>query len=448
MVKNVVVVGLGQGGVVAAIGLAKAGAKVTIYEQNPKDQVGYAWRDDIRHDIWGKVDLPAPDETVYCQKPRWVFVSPNGKHALYIPQLPPLEEVSVQRQRLSAYLADLATKAGCTIEYGRRAVSLVTQGDQVVGVQLADGQNVMCDLVIDASGVHSVLRASVPKKWHIARDVGDSDVLVAHRSLWKPIENERTKYEGAECAMYIQPHGSEGIWWCNLTPDNEVDVLVAQVGHLSEAEVAAALDEMRREHGLLSQTKLREKWVTICFRCPLSRLVADGYCMVGDSACMPVPIAGSGIESSMLAGHMLAKWLVEHDITDCTAAAMWGWQVQCMRGFGRGFVQLDVLRRWALRLPSRRLDRAMSGKLVTDEDLAYCMLPKGVRPAFNWGSWLSKPWRLLAHPALVWGGIGCALRAWRAGRIAESIPKVWDEKRIDKWQKKYDGVISNADALQ
>ena len=92
---------MGQGGMVSAIKLAEAGYDVSIFEKQSRGHVGYEWRDDIRADVFQAVDLPMPDESVYCQKSKWLFVSPNEEYSLPVPPCPPMEEISVYRTKLS-----------------------------------------------------------------------------------------------------------------------------------------------------------------------------------------------------------------------------------------------------------------------------------------------------------------------------------------------------------
>lgn len=65
---KIAVVGMGQGGMVAAVKLAEAGYDVSIFEKEAMGHVGYDWRDDIRADVFRAVEMPMPDRNVYCQK--------------------------------------------------------------------------------------------------------------------------------------------------------------------------------------------------------------------------------------------------------------------------------------------------------------------------------------------------------------------------------------------
>ena len=60
MKKKILVLGAGQGGMVAAIKLAEAGYDVTVLEAAKEAEAGYPWYDDIRHDIFDLVDIPEP----------------------------------------------------------------------------------------------------------------------------------------------------------------------------------------------------------------------------------------------------------------------------------------------------------------------------------------------------------------------------------------------------
>ena len=163
---KIAVIGMGQGGMVAAVRLAKQGHEVTIFEKNKRGEVSYDWRDDIRADVFEAAGLPMPPSDVYCQKSKWLFVSPNEEYSLPVPPCPPMEEISVYRTKLSEYFATLAQEAGCKLVFETEVKSLAVQNDAIVGV-CAEGKEELFDLVIDASGMRSPFRAQVPNKFEI-----------------------------------------------------------------------------------------------------------------------------------------------------------------------------------------------------------------------------------------------------------------------------------------
>ena len=207
MKAKIAVIGMGQGGMVAAIKLAKAGCEVTVYERKARDEVGYPWRDDIRSDIFEKVGLPPLPADAYVQKPNWVFVAPDWRGSLAVPVLKPLEEISVSRRHLCRYFIDLAEQAGARCVFGTTVQSLWIEGAKVVGV-VVDNTPVGYDLVIDASGLSSPFRAQLPAEFGVQATPSATDVLIGHRAFYRVPEGASTFAEGIRCTMSVRPLGS------------------------------------------------------------------------------------------------------------------------------------------------------------------------------------------------------------------------------------------------
>jgi len=129
--SKIAVVGMGQGGMVAAIKLAEQGHDVTVFEKSSRGEVSYDWKDDIRRDVFQVCELPLPSEDIFIQKCRWLFVSPNEKHSLEMPPCPPMGEISVERRALSEYFAELAQNAGCKLVFDTEIDRLVIKDDAV-----------------------------------------------------------------------------------------------------------------------------------------------------------------------------------------------------------------------------------------------------------------------------------------------------------------------------
>ena len=92
--KAVAVIGLGHGGMVAAIKLQQQGFDVTIFEKKTETDVGYPWYDDIRADIFDFCGLPMPPRDCYTNKGKRLFISPDEQNSLKVPSAKPMEEIS------------------------------------------------------------------------------------------------------------------------------------------------------------------------------------------------------------------------------------------------------------------------------------------------------------------------------------------------------------------
>lgn len=440
---KIAVVGMGQGGMVAAICLAKQGHDVTVFEKSAKGEVGYDWRDDIRADVFEAAGLPMPDSDVYCQKSKWLFVSPNEEYSLPVPPCPPMEEISVYRTKLSDFFAKQAESAGCKLVFGTEVKSLAIKNDVIVGV-CADGKEQLFDLVIDASGMRSPFRAQVPNKFEVQPQPGKDDVMYAYRAFFKRVEGMYPRDPDINSTLYLKHLGSVGISWCNLNEDNLVDVLIGRVGELSDKEIDYTIEALRASNPILSNESVSERKVEICLRMSIARAVADGYVAIGDSAFMTMPLMGSGIESSMKAGRMFADFIRENNVTEFTAKNMWGFYHKYMTTLGADFAFVDTLKRWALALDPKTVDWVFGGGLIQKSDLALVTTDtSGEKPKMSAKSIIKKVFLLLGHFGLICKALGCLLRSLKAKRIAKNIPAVYDEKKLAKWTKKYNKLIKN-----
>ncbi|MDE7373426.1 MAG: NAD(P)/FAD-dependent oxidoreductase [Clostridia bacterium] len=434
--SKIAVVGMGQGGMVAAIKLAQLGNEVTVYEQAERGAVSYDWTDDIRSDVFGICDLPMPSEDVYFQKCKWVFVSPNEKHRLPVPPCPPMDEISVYRRRLSEYFATQAESAGCNLIFGKRIERLVVENEVVVGIEV-DGEKRLYNLVIDASGMCSVLRAQLPSKFGVQAQPKDDGIMYGYRAFFKKVEGAETVEKGIDSTVILKQLGHEGIGWCNLLNDGTVDVLIGRVGKLDEDEISKSLADLKNYNPILSDELIHEHRVKICLRASIARAVADGYVAIGDSAFMTMPIMGSGIEAAMKAGKMFADFVKEENPGEFTAAAMWKFYVKYMHELGASFAFIDVVKRWALSLKAKRLDWLFGSGVVTKEDLSLVSTEGGGKLKIR----AKTVFLILMHPIFLCSALKQVVRALRASKCAKKIPKMYDFKKLAKWQKKYDKFV-------
>ena len=432
---------MGQGGMVAAIRLAKQGHDVTVFEKSKMGEVSYDWRDDIRADVFEAAGLPMPERNVYCQKSKWLFVSPNEEYSLPVPPCPPMEEISVYRTKLSEYFAKQAESAGCKLVFETEVKSLAIQNDVVVGI-CAEGKEQFFDLVIDSSGMRSPFRAQVPNKFEIQAQPSKNDVMYGYRAFFKKVEGTTTRDPEINSTLYLKHLGSVGISWCNLNEDNLVDVLIGRVGGLDDKEIEYSVNALRASNPILGTEVVSEKKVEICLRMSIARAVADGYVAIGDSAFMTMPLMGSGIESSMKAGKMFAYYVINNGIEEFTANNTWGFYRKYMTELGADFAFVDVLKRWALSLDPKTIDWVFGGGLIEKSDLALVTTDtSGQKPKMSVKSIFKKIFLLLGHFGLVCKAVGCLLRSLKAKRIAKSIPKKYDIRKINKWTKKYNKII-------
>ncbi|MBQ6445513.1 MAG: NAD(P)/FAD-dependent oxidoreductase [Clostridia bacterium] len=444
MKKKILVLGAGQGGMVAAIKLAEAGYDVTVLEAAKEPEVGYPWYDDIRHDIFDLVGIPEPPREDYCQKSKWIFWSPDNKSNLIVPPLPPMEEIAVSRRGLSKHLIRLAREAGAEVKCGVKVKELLVKKNQVVGAKTSKGKKYEADLVIDASGLRSPFRAQVPKKFHIEAGPKDSEVFAVYRGFFERVPGSPTP--DPESVLTLFHMDRCGISWCNLNERDEVDVLIGTFGGQTKAQQKEALADLRERNAVHSDKKIVDRWVDLGVRGTLSVLVADGDAAVGNSAYMTMPFLGSGIEAAMKAGNMLAKAVIDAGKPKGVFRAkdLWPYQVAYFKELGNIYYAIDLAKRWVLTQTPETVNYLLGCGAVTNEDMKLLSTDSSGESQ-NYKITLPDIVRriklITAVDGLIPGLFGALGTAGHGLVIALRMPKKYKARKVRKWQKKYDGML-------
>ena len=440
---NVIVIGFGQGGAVAAMKLAAMGFTVDLFEKLPKAQVGHPWYDDIRFDIFESCALPLPDRACYTQKGKRRFIAPDEKNSLNVPSAKPMEEISISRRALNAHLASLCEEAGCRLHYEQPVESLLVEDGAVVGVTVGGTQH-RALLVIDASGLFSPFRAQVPQQFGIQAQPGKNDVMVAWRGFFA--HTPGTAPPDPDRNIYIKHLNSVGLSWCNLNDRDEVDVFVGRIGALTPEEKDRAVEALFQNHDYFSDTVLQPgQFASIALRMPLARMVADGYVALGDAAFMTMPMMGSGIEAAMKAATWLTDLIRAENLTRFSAKALWPWQVRYYHELGAKDAFVDLVKRWVLNIDVDLLNWLFGCGAVTNEDMGLVSTDPNNPHKLTAGAILKKAAIVLQRPRILTETARWMMRALHAKQIANAIPAVYDPQKVDAWQRKYDAILKKLD---
>lgn len=436
---KIVVIGANQTGLAAALFCAREGFVATVYDAKQPEDIAYDWTDDVEVKVFEEVGLPEPPEGIYYRKRCWTFLPPDKSCRVKL-ELPEEElDYSVKRRPFNEWMEGLAEEAGVKVEYGARVGSLVIEGNKkVTGVVLESGETVDADLVVDCSGVDSPFRDSLPEEMGIPAGYDPYDTFIVRRSFFERAEG--SEYPEDTNKAYFLHLGHKGISWVIIGHDGtDADVLIGRVAELSDEEHEAALEDLRKDNPIIGEALLKGgETLKIPVRRPISKMFADGYVLMGDSAYMTIPLMGSGIAAGLRAAKYLSIVLANPVGKPFLSRNLYRYQLFYMHKTGAKHAGIDVMKRWILHTQPENIDF-----LFSSGSLDNALLEAG---ATGEGLALTIPQKLVVglrgrRKPILLAQLAAQLRKLKkATALADDMPLVYLRDSFEKWQKQYEDI--------
>lgn len=430
--KKVIIIGANQNGIFAAYRFLKLGFDVVVYEKKNEADVSYNWTDDIDPGVFEKIGIAMPDSSCYFPKKSWAFVNPAETVVLSLAGSQETD-ISIWRRPLNKYLKSLLPE-NFIINYNTEVEKLIIKDNKVCGVVVCDKEE-SADLVIDASGVMSKFRASLPSSFNIQQNPDPEELFIVTRTFYKHNENVEMPKETNKA--YLLHNGEKGISWC-ITTDDEVDILIGRVGNLTSESENNALADLQKDNKILSTNKIKGgDRCTIPVRYPLSKMVADGYVAIGDAAFMTIPMMGSGVAAGLLAVHFLAEVIAKDDST--SVENLWNYQVEFVKNHN-AFYGIDVLKRWLLKAQAKDIDFLFEKGILNQKVMAG---GTGGEMKLGIGDILGIIWRGKSRLGLLINLAKQLPKMDKVGKLANTIPVEYNKEAVDAWVESIDSFYKN-----
>ena len=416
MEYDIIVAGGGVAGLTTAIAAAKyskQNLRILVVDRNSRDEVGKK-----SPNGWICGDAVSKRSLEYATSNSGVVYSePEIEHRVKgVLLFSPDHEISVLfegegyllNRRLFAKKQMLeAEKLGVEFRFNTTITGLLTDNNRVVGVVGRDMHTnakftVQCKLVVDATGAASRLRANLPVKSKVEREIDRDDLEATGRYIYTftPKKEDRTYFDSEYCLIHLdQDLAPGGYCWTFPKGVNKVNIgLGVQKRALDERNrrlglsdtLQSLIDKYVKSNSVLGEPKLSQaandqgntfgNW-----QVPVRRqnecLVANGYALVGDAAWMPRPIDAGGIGPSLYGGTILAKVAVEAvEASDTSEEGLWRYNLEYMRLYGYQMASFEVLRRYLQTLPNDDINYGMKHFLSKD-DIEH--ITRREHPEFN-----------------------------------------------------------------
>ena len=313
---DVIVVGAGTAGCMAAKILASEGYDVCLIDRKDQRQIG----DKVCGDAIGKhhfdnLGLPYPsgDEKegdingvkVYSPDKRTIFrISGSG-----------LTGFMINRHLFGQRLLRYAVDSGAELKDGIHVSKPIIKDGYVIGVsarRLKTGEKIefLGRVTVDASGVSAVIRRKLPSIMGVDVNVEPEDLVVCYREIRKlKMSIEEPEF----CEIYLsQRIAPGGYYWIFPKTEGRVNVGLGVSQTRREANPKIQLYKNVISEPIFESSEIIDSGGGIVpTRRPLDSLVGNGVVFIGDSGCQVNPIHGGGIGPSMMGGKISGEVISE-----------------------------------------------------------------------------------------------------------------------------------------
>ncbi len=447
---DVIVVGAGTAGCMAAKTAAKAGLEVGLIDRKKSDDIGEkVCGDAIGKHHFDTLRLKYPSGNELQSRIAGVKIYSPDMEAVFQIESEMLYGFIVNRLLFGQRLLKLAVDAGATLLDSTQVIKPILEDNAVIGVSARDIKTetriqLQSKVVIDASGFPAVLRKKLPPEIGVDTEVSNEDVEACYREI-RQLKGQVTSPDF--CEIYLDQNTAPGgYYW--IFPEGETKTNVG-------LGVRMTKDFLRPKNQLYNKvlSKPLFKGSTLVTggawyvptRRPLDCMVGNRIVVVGDSACQVSPIHGGGMGPSMMGGMFAGEVIVEAlEKGDVIREGLWQYNVRYMQSYGVKQAGLDIFRLFLLQgVSDEEINYGMKYQLITEEDILKTSMGENVRLNITEAS----------RRALKGLGKLSMLRRLRnTARLMREIKALYKNypespKGFEEWKKKTHELITTANRL-
>jgi digeranylgeranylglycerophospholipid reductase len=392
---DIIVAGGGLAGMIVASSAAYYSGqslKILVVDRNPSPQLGKktisGW---VCGDAVGKnsVDYMTSRIGIRWQNPEIehpvkgvIAFSPDHETSISFDG----EGYILNRKVLPQKQLDDALNVGIEIKYNLALRSVTSDDNRVIGVEGEDLETKSvfkrtCKIVVDCTGVTSVLRTNLPIKSHIQRKINRDDLEATGRYIYN-FDNEvedNTYFDPDYCLIHLdQSIAPGGYAWVFPKGKNKVNIgLGVQQKAMEEhnkkqgqrKDLKTKIDDYVKMNPVIKNPQIADgesddgnSWGTwqVSVRRQNDCLVANGYMLVGDSAWMPKPLDAGGIGPAIIAATIAGKVAVQSiQANDYSEESLWQYNLDFVDAYGYKTAGLEVFRRLLQKLSNDQINYGM-----------------------------------------------------------------------------------------
>lgn len=392
---DIIVAGGGLAGMIVASSAAyysKQSLKILVVDRNASPQIGKktisGW---VCGDAVGKnsVDYMTSRIGIKWQNPEIehpvkgvIAFSPDHETSISFDG----EGYILNRKVLPQKQLNDALNVGIEIKYNLALRNVLTDNGNVIGVEGEDLETKSlfkktCKIVVDCTGVTSVLRTNLPINSHIQKKINRDDLEATGRYIYN-FQNEvedNTFFDPDYCLIHLDQNIAPGGYaWVFPKGKSKVNIgLGVQQKAMEEhnrkqgqrKDLKTKIDDYVRLNPVIKNPQIADgesddgnSWGTwqVSVRRQNDCLVANGYMLVGDSAWMPKPLDAGGIGPAIIAATIAGKDAVQSiQANDYSEESLWQYNLDFVDAYGYKTAGLEVFRRLLQKLSNDQINFGM-----------------------------------------------------------------------------------------
>ena len=442
---DLLVVGAGVAGCMAARVGAERGLSVCIIDVKPRDRIGEkVCADAIGKHHFDRLGLAYPKGVELKARIKGVRVfSPSRRISYFVEG----EGFIVNRKPFGQRLLKEALDAGAELLDKTKALGPIVKDGFVVGVEAKRPQvgklEIYAEVTIDASGFLATIRSNMPPEAGFPSWIDRRDYCVGYREVR---ELKGGLEEPDVCHIYLSSILAPGGYaWVFPAGEGRANVGLGVQAVEGHPNPRALLYEHLLSWPMFKGSRVLEAggWF-IPTRRPLENMAWNGLLLAGDAACQANPLHGGGIGQSLLGGSLAAEVASDAiEAGDVSLKALWAYNVQFMRLMGARNAELDVFRIFLQKLTDDEIEYGMSKKLIGEEDLAR--VSEGESISLSALDKLSRALRALGRP-------GFLRRLSRTLKLMKEVRQHYEAypaspDRFKSWEEKARALFEEARKL-
>ena len=374
---DVIVVGAGTGGSIAARFAAKKGLNVCLIDRKERNQIGdKICGDAVGSEIFETLNInPPKGEELSCHIKGAKLYPPNMEKCLTLID-PKQVGYIVNRLEFGQRLLNEALDSGVKqFLDNTMALDLIYKNNFVSGlkIRLKNGEklDLNAKLIIDASGFYTPLRKQM-KDSIIEKEILKEDAILCYREIIKFSPQDQQVIDPEYITIILDQEKAPGgyIWYF---PKNESSV---NIGLGMFMDYKGQVKEYYKKN-VFNQFIKTTKFEVISsgggvapIRRPLWSCADNGIMFVGDAACHVNPLHGGGIDPSMRAGYFAANTAAEAIAEDnFSLKRLWNYNCEIMTNIGAEFAALDLLRRVLQKLSNESLNFGLEKDILSGDEI-------------------------------------------------------------------------------